>query len=55
MTSPPGVVAHRGLAARYPENTIEGLEAAMDHGANTTAVHITARNEMSFCFMMFCF
>ncbi len=32
MTVPPGVVAHRGLAARFPENTIESLRAAMDNG-----------------------
>ena len=33
MNAPPGVVAHRGLAARFPENTLESLRAAMDHGA----------------------
>ncbi|MCZ6517994.1 MAG: glycerophosphodiester phosphodiesterase family protein [Gammaproteobacteria bacterium] len=29
----PGFVAHRGWAARYPENTLESLTAAVDTGA----------------------
>lgn len=29
----PTLVAHRGYAARFPENTLEGVEAALDAGA----------------------
>lgn len=30
---PPALIAHRGYALRYPENTLEGLEAAVEAGA----------------------
>lgn len=33
MTTLPEIVAHRGYAARYPENTLVGLEAAIRVGA----------------------
>ena len=31
--TPPIVIAHRGYAARYPENTLTALQAAVDAGA----------------------
>ena len=31
---PPPVVAHRGLATRYPENTLSAFRAALEAGAN---------------------
>jgi glycerophosphoryl diester phosphodiesterase len=30
---PPALIAHRGYALRYPENTLESLEAAIEAGA----------------------
>jgi len=36
----PKVVAHRGFAARYPENTIEALQAAVDCGARHVEVDV---------------
>jgi glycerophosphoryl diester phosphodiesterase len=30
---PPGLIAHRGYALRYPENTLESIEAAIEVGA----------------------
>lgn len=32
-TAPPALVAHRGYARRYPENTLEGVRAALEAGA----------------------
>lgn len=32
MTTPPRVVAHRGWATRYPENTLPALRAALEAG-----------------------
>lgn len=29
----PELIAHRGYTAEYPENTLEGIAAAVDHGA----------------------
>ena len=39
MLSPP-VVAHRGLAAKYPENTLIGLRAALAAGARFLEVDL---------------
>ncbi len=39
MTTPP-VVAHRGLAARYPENTLTAVRAALDAGARFLEVDL---------------
>jgi len=39
VTAPP-VVAHRGLAARYPENTLVGLRAALEAGARFLEVDL---------------
>ena len=39
MLSPP-VVAHRGLAAKYPENTLVGLRAALAAGARFLEVDL---------------
>lgn len=36
----PALVAHRGYAARYPENTLEGITAAMRAGARYVEVDI---------------
>lgn len=36
----PTLVAHRGYAARYPENTLEGITAAMQAGARYIEVDI---------------
>lgn len=33
-TGSPGLLAHRGYAARYPENTLEAMQAAVDEGAS---------------------
>lgn len=37
---PPKIVAHRGYAARYPENTLEALQAAVDAGARHVEVDV---------------
>lgn len=39
MLSPP-VVAHRGLAAKYPENTLTGIRAALSAGARFLEVDL---------------
>jgi len=39
VTTPP-VVAHRGLAARYPENTLAAVRAALEAGARYLEVDI---------------
>ena len=39
MTSPP-IVAHRGLAARFPENTLVGVSAALSAGARFLEVDL---------------
>ncbi len=36
----PSLVAHRGYAARYPENTLVALEAALDAGARFVEVDV---------------
>lgn len=36
----PKVVAHRGYAARFPENTLEALQAAVDCGARNVEVDV---------------
>ncbi|MCY2962026.1 MAG: glycerophosphodiester phosphodiesterase family protein [Planctomycetota bacterium] len=38
--STPELVAHRGYAARYPENTLAALEAAIDAGARHVEVDV---------------
>ncbi len=38
--SPPPVVAHRGLAARYPENTLAAFRAALEAGASYLEVDL---------------
>jgi len=38
--SPPPVVAHRGLAARYPENTLVAFRAALEAGASYLEVDL---------------
>lgn len=37
---PPELVAHRGYASRFPENTIVALEAALDAGARFVEVDV---------------
>jgi glycerophosphoryl diester phosphodiesterase len=38
--SPPPVVAHRGLAAKYPENTLVAFRAALEAGASYLEVDL---------------
>jgi len=40
MTTPPKLVAHRGYTQHYPENTLLGLQAAIDAGAEYLEVDI---------------
>lgn len=38
------LVAHRGYAAKYPENTIEACQAAVDAGAKWVEVDVQNRH-----------
>jgi len=48
MTSRPLVIAHRGFSARYPENTLAAIEAAITLGVDMVEldVHETADGEL---------
>jgi glycerophosphoryl diester phosphodiesterase len=46
--SPPRIIAHRGLAVDYPENTLAAFRAALDSGADIleTDVHLSRDGEV---------
>lgn len=40
MPANPKIIAHRGFTERYPENTLEALEAAIDAGADAVELDV---------------
>lgn len=40
MNQPPRLIAHRGYAERYPENTLPALQAAIDAGADAIELDV---------------